>query len=616
MQNPLPIVLTGDAGYVARYQPTGECILPETIAADLTLTADCSPYLATGTSTVLPDVTLTVEPGVEIWFPTDAQLRVQGSLVAEGTAEAPVAFRLNPAYDAPWGNIQFDDATAPSLIRHAVVEQASDGTHPIHDRAAVVAWFSDVTLDHVELLTNHSNPVYAEHSQIALMNCTLHSDITGDLINVRHGSGLIDGCTFIGNDQPDTDAIDYDVVDNGVVRNSTIHSFYGFNSDGIDLGEGSFNTLIESCLIHHCTDKGISIGQASTAIIQDMTIGHCALGVAMKDQGAAEIDHTTFYANQYGVSVYEKNPGMGGGDAVVTNTIFSNSSHSPVFVDSLSSALVVDAVYDSDTLAYDEVLEANPLFVDPDGYDFTLQAGSPAEGYGASTLWSDVQHDLAIVEFGYTGIVDPNREWLVLRNDGDAPIDLLGYSLSDAVTWTQSFPLVLGPGEQAWVVRDASFFSNVPDAVLEWESGQLANEGERILLHNPAGMVVDFVQYEPVAPWPVPLAEQEALVRVSAGLDNHFASSWQLEALIQTPEVMNAPGELRVYPNPANALVQLAGLESVNGEVNAELWSIAGQLIASQTWPAQEACTWDVSGVAQGVYVIRSGEQRATLIIQ
>ena len=55
---------------------------------------------------------------------------------------------------------------------------------------------------------------------------------------MRHGSGLIDGCTFIGNDQPDTDAIDYDVVDDGVVRNSVIHSFYGFNSDGIDLGEG------------------------------------------------------------------------------------------------------------------------------------------------------------------------------------------------------------------------------------------------------------------------------------------------------------------------------------------------------------------------------------------
>ena len=170
----------------------------------------------------------------------------------------------------------------------------------------------------------------------------------------------------------------------------------------------------------------------------------------------------------------------------------------------------------------------------------------------------------------------------MLRNDSDAPIDLLGYSLSDAVTWTQSFPLVLGPGEQAWVVRDASFFSNVPDAVVQWQSGQLANEGERILLHNSAGMVVDFVQYEPRCAVAIPVAEQEALVRVSAGLDNHFASSWQLETLIETPEVVALDQALRIFPNPANTMVQLDGLETVKGAVNAELWSVSGQLIGSR----------------------------------
>ena len=626
MQNPLPVMLTGSTGYVARYQPTGACTLPETIAADVTLVAACSPYLATGTSTVLPDVTLTIEPGVEIWFPTDARLIVQGQLVAAGTPEAPLAFRLNPDYSGPWGNIQFDHATAPSLIQHAVVEGASDGAHPVHDRAAVAAWFSDVTLDHVELLTNHRNPVYAEHSQIALTHCTLHSDITGDLINVRHGSGLVDGCTFIGNDQPDTDAIDYDVVDNGVVRNSVIHSFFGFNSDGIDLGEGSSNTLIESCLIHHCTDKGISIGQASTAIIQDMTIGHCALGVALKDQGSAEIDHTTFYANQYGVSVYEKNPGMGGGDAVVTNSIFSNSSHSPVDVDSLSSVLVAYAVYDSDTLAFDAVLEANPMFTDPDGYNFALQAGSPAAGAalggadcGASTLWPGVTRDLAMVEFGYAGIADPNREWLVLRNDSDEPIDLLGYSLSDAVEWTQQFPLVLGPGEQVWVVRDASFFSNVPDAVVEWDSGQLANEGERILLHNSAGMVVDWVQYGPAAPWPIPTAEQESLVRISADRDNHFASSWQLETLITTPEFLRGSNALCMYPNPASRWVSFGGISECSPGATIEMWNLAGKLEFQM--PVQRDAvdrgevTIDVADFVPGVYIVRIGELHGALVI-
>jgi hypothetical protein len=318
---------------------------------------------------------------------------------------------------------------------------------------------------------------------------------------------------------------------------------------------------------------------------------------------------------------------MGGGDAVVTNSIFSNTSHSPVFVDSLSTALVAYALYDSDTLAYEAVLEANPLFVDPDGYNFTLQEGSPAAGgalggtdYGASTLWPDVPRDLAIVEFGYAGIADPNREWLLLRNDSDAPIDLLGYSLSDAVTWTQSFPLVLGPGEQAWVVRDATFFSNVPDAVVQWESGQLANEGERILLHNSAGMVVDYVQYEPVAPWPIPVAEQEALVRVSADHDNHFASSWQLEMLIETPEVVDRTGTLLVYPNPVSDRMTLSGIEADDAGKALVLWGGAGQIVLERVIsPAnamQGLVTVDVQGLAPGVYALTVSERSTRFIVQ
>ena len=136
------------------------------------------------------------------------------------------------------------------------------------------------------------------------------------------------------------------------------------------------------------------------------------------------------------------------------------------------------------------------------------------------------------------------------------------------------------------------------------------------MLHNSAGMVVDFVQYEPAAPWPIPVAEQEALVRVSAGLDNHFASSWQLETLIETPEMVAVDQALRVFPNPANAVVQLEGLETVNGVVHAELWSVSGQLIGSRSWSLHEPCTWDVSGVAPGMYIIRSGEQCAGLVIQ
>ena len=627
--NPLELSLVGDAGYFARYAATGECILPLIMSEDLTLTADCSPYLASGKSVVEAGATLIIEPGVEIWFPTDAQLVVRGALLAEGTSESPIVFRLNPNEGGPWRNIQFDAADGDNLIRHAVVEGASRGEHPVHDRAAVAAWFSSVTLDHVTLTSNASNPVYAEHSNIQLLNCTLHSDVTGDLINVRHGSAIIDSCVFEGNDSPDTDAIDYDVVDNGIVRNTLIHSFRGSNSDGIDLGEGSHNILIENGLIHHCTDKGISIGQASEATIRNMTIAQCALGVAMKDLGASSIDYSTFYGNQYGISVYEKNPGMGGGDVTVQNTIFSNHSHSPIFQDSISTALVMNALYDSDTLMFDEVVMADPQFAHPDAFYFSLIEGSPAidasvsgENYGAPfpwlMPWTIDERDVAIVEFGYAGIEHPNREWIKVQNEGTEPRNLEGYRLEDAVHWVCLDALWLQPGESLWIVKDDMFFEGSFEQVVQWDFGQLANEGERILLKDASGIVVDFVEYGTEAPWPVPVSGAEALARAAPWLDNHFASSWMVAELDEVVTLENqSQNGWSVYPNPAKNIVRVSLEEKPMAPVQLQCFNLTGQCI--KEWTVLEAgaeFTLDVTSFPAGMYMLRfKGRSRLMQIL-
>ena len=611
-ENPLSVNLSESSGFAARYTPNGACTLPMEISEDLTLELSCSPYLAIGNTHVLPNVTLTIEPGVEVLFPTDVSLIIEGKLHAEGSAMEPIRFGLNPDYEGPWGQLKFQESTSPNLIRHAIVESASDGPHPVHDRAAIAVWFSDLTLDHVELTDNYSNPVYSEYGQMVLTNSTLHSDITGDLINVRHGSGFIDSCIFIGNDAPDTDAIDYDQVVGGSILHCTIHSFHGENSDGIDLGEESESILIEGGLIHHCTDKGISIGQASNATIRNMTIAHCALGVALKDQGAADLDHVTLYGNQTAVSAYEKNVGRGGGWGTVQNTLLSNSSDAPFTSDSLSSILVMNSTCDTDSLEDPEVNWANPLFADPDGFDFTLLENSPAlgaanDGLDLGTLnhWPSSQRNVTIVEIGYAGIENPNKEWIRLFNPSAESVDMIGYTLSDAIQWTLNEAFVLEPGASLWVVRDGSFFEDSQDAVFQWQTGQLANEGERIVLSNAAGMVMDFVRYAPEAPWPVPQAGAETLHLVSSLVDNHFASSWTLGALQNEDEVSSSAG-FRVYPNPANQWINVTSDRPIH---SCTLFNITGQSLAIP-WQGRgmTRANMDVSSLYPGLYIVRVNE--------
>jgi hypothetical protein len=163
------------------------------------------------------------------------------------------------------------------------------------------------------------------------------------------------------------------------------------------------------------------------------------------------------------------------------------------------------------------------------------------------------------------------------------------------------------------LVRDLTFFGNSTDQILQWDAGQLANEGERILLMNAVGMVVDHVRYEPEAPWPIPAMGTESLQLISADLDNHFASSWMLNELQIGIEEPPASSDVRVYPNPSKSSVWVESRASI-------------ELIQAFNGLGQQIHIWfgssnrtelDVSSWSNGTYVLLiNGSKTIRLIRQ
>ncbi|MFZ1678756.1 MAG: CotH kinase family protein, partial [Saprospiraceae bacterium] len=438
----------------AVFESDGSCgILPDSILQNLTLTLSCSPYIAAGDVVVKPNVTLTVEPGVEIQFPEKAGLWILGDVQMKGTANSPILIK-NKTGSETWGGIFLKNATSISSFSYIRMENASAGSQRLYYPAAISAYHSDMNLDHLDLTYVRDNPVFARFSNVSLTNSTLKSTVTGDCINVKQGFAIVENCEFEGGTQPDMDAIDYDGVVDGIVRNNRIHDFRGDNCDGLDIGEQCQNLLIEKNFIYHCFDKGISVGQKSTAIVRNNVIAYTNIGLALKDESNVNVDHTTFFGNSQGVSSYEKNPGNLGGIGNIEDCIVSNASLDAYVFDSYSGLTMTRCLSDLDSISSPGNLNADPHFVNPTLYNFNLLPGSPAIGIGvggtnlgASSLpVYNGQPQLMISEILYNDTLTSRGEFLEIYNPGNVAVDMEGYALTSAIDFTFPVGAMISPG--------------------------------------------------------------------------------------------------------------------------------------------------------------------------
>ena len=620
----LKIVHTSDESITAVFESDGSCILPEKITDETILTKPCSPYRVPNNVLVVDSGKLIIEPGVELWFSDEVSVEVHGLVIANGTAAEPVIFRSNPdSKNQKWGILNFVNADT-SYLKNVVIENASKGNHPLRETGAISAFNSVLKIDGAVLENNYENPVMARYSDVSLKNSTLHSEITGDLINVKYGKGLVDSCVFVGNKMPDNDAIDYDDVENGIIRNSVIHDFLGFNSDAVDIGEKAKNISIENLLVYNVVDKGVSVGQQSSAAISNSVFVNCNMGTGLKDSSRVSIDHCTFYGNGTAVASYEKNAGDAGGNGVVTNSILSNSYESSFLTDAMSTLNFTYSVTDNDVLPVGKNnLFANPRFVNPNTFDFRLAAESPCilagtnGNIGASLKINEKPNQLYISAIAYKSDLNSEiNEFVELSNAGNTVIDLSGMEFTKGITFSFPEGSKIEPGQKVYIANtnNSDFWIKKGQTVYQWESSRLADEGEAIQLNTPEGIVVDQVFYNHDNSWPH-VSDGEAISLKAGNLDNHFGENWQvadLNILVNNKNEVGGKPELSFYPNPTTGIVNISGLE--NEEIQLNVYNITGVLIKSQVINSNHSQI-NLSDCKQGIYLLRYGNSTERIAV-
>ena len=448
----ITVIIAGAATITANFILSGETIIGGTLAGNTTLTAAGSPYTLSSDLIVPAGITLTVQPGVTIRMPTRRNIRVQGILNIAGTAAQKVSI-IGRGSDR-WGGISFEYPSGQSNLAHLIVRGATKGYDPVLYSVAIQGRNATLVADFIDI-AECDGTFYSYGGSCIVRDSIFHSPYTGDGVHVKKGAGTVQRCTFLGNNAPDTDAIDFDAVTNGLIEDCVIYRFQGSNSDGIDIGEACSNVLVQGNLVYFNSDKGFSVGQGSTVTIRKNLVVGCALGVGVKDTGSvATIDQNTFVSCLTGVAVYEKNFGVGGGTALVSNTIISKSPIAPATVDGYSSLSISYSLSDTVALAGSTNLLADPLFVDPVVLNYQLQATSPAINAGDPA--HPLDPDNSIVDIGAQYAYNPNdypytigetivinevlansgvaSDWIEVRNRTNAAVDISGWFLSDSGT--------------------------------------------------------------------------------------------------------------------------------------------------------------------------------------
>ncbi len=145
--------------------------------------------------------------------------------------------------------------------------------------------------------------------------------------------------------------------------------------------------------------------------------------------------------------------------------------------------------------------------------------------------WPVAHAQILINEIHYAPDVKTEpAEFIELYNAGTNSVDLTGWYFSDGIQYRFTNSLSVPVGGFLVVAQDPATILNKYGAVAlgPW-TGSLANEGEKIVLRNAAGQVMDEVNYQLGFPWPtVGDPPGYSVELVNPGLDNDLGGNWRV----------------------------------------------------------------------------------------
>ncbi|MDB4438417.1 lamin tail domain-containing protein [bacterium] len=545
------------------------------ISSDARWTLSDSPVSVAEAVTIRPGATLTIDAGVMVMLAEDAAILVEGSLLANGTANEPIVFTRATGSNA-WPGIEFSGARVWNTFSSRSVFEFCRFEH-ISNEVALQAWEVDLEFSNCVFETIADTVIRCHDGKIRLTD-SLFRDC-GEGVNAVRCNANISRNRFY-HIRNGADAIDVDLEYSGEglkPANIAQNIIEYCSGDGIDLGSSA--ARISGNLIRRCADKGISLGEGSNARVENNVVLHCAIGIAVKDRSAPVMANNTVASCTVGVSVYEKEIGMGGARGHWVNGIVWNCDES-IRMDLLSFLDVRYSLIGGPVVWPGEGnTNADPQFGDLNADNVLLQPGSPALNAGTSRLApaadyhgvarsatptpgafddaatgydsdGDGQADVTdALPFNSLNVADPPAEssvvineimyrpandavaleYIELFNRGDSPVDLSDWQLVDETLFDFPDGTTILPGSFLVVAANPGSIEAAYglSGVLGPWSGDLGDEYAVVRLVDGNQGDADTVEYRNADGWPLGAdGSGSSLELIDTHSDNNVGSHW------------------------------------------------------------------------------------------
>lgn len=173
----------------------------ETLTADTRFTS-ARPYLITDSLVVGTGATLTLEPGTMLYFHDKASLKVRGTLIADGTAEAPVNFSGDRTgnvvggipyelMSGQWDGVRFYETSRGNKLSYLSMRNSTSGI----TLDSIPSDNAELILTNCRLRNTKSTVISSRHSSIEAFGCEF-AEAPDGVIYLHGGNHRFVNCTF------------------------------------------------------------------------------------------------------------------------------------------------------------------------------------------------------------------------------------------------------------------------------------------------------------------------------------------------------------------------------------------------------------------------------------